>query len=88
MLYPFIKLSDDTSIKHTEMREDKTVDVIIEKKDHKKGLFKAMCTLPDYKWDNVVGFNDKEMNKFQTLIEANSKIIIEASKKGGFIKHK
>lgn len=85
MLYPFIKLQDDTEIGHSEMHEDKTVDVVIKKKDKKRGLFKAICRLPEYKWDNVVGFNDKELERFQKLVEANSKLIVEYSKKGGFL---
>lgn len=85
MLYPFIKLHDDTEITHSEMHEDKTVDVVVKKKDKRKGLLKAMCKLPDYKWDNVVGFNDKELDRFQKLVEANSKLIMEYSKKGGIL---
>lgn len=88
MLYPFIKLHDETEIAHSEMHEDKTVDVVVRKNDKKKGLFKAMCKLPGYKWDNVVGFNDKEMERFQKLVEANSKLIMEYSKKGGIFNNK
>ena len=47
-----------------------------------------MCKLPDYKWDNVVGFNDKEMERFQKLVEANSKLIMEYAKKGGILDNK
>ena len=47
MLYPFIKLHDDTEITHSEMHEDQTVDVVVKKKDHRKGLLKAMCKLPE-----------------------------------------
>lgn len=84
MLYPFIKLQDNTEINHSEMHEDKTVDVVVEKRDKKRGIFsRAMCRLPDYKWDSVVGFNDKEMERFQKLVQANSKLILEYSKKGG-----
>lgn len=87
MLYSFIKLNDDTEINHSEMHEDKTVDVVVQKPDKKKGFYKrAICKLPDYKWDNIVGFNDKELEHFQTLVQANSKIIIDSSKKGGFLK--
>ena len=89
MLYPFIKLHDNTEIVHSEMHEDKTIDVVVEKKDTRKGIFKrAMCKLPEYKWDNVVGFNDTEMEKFQKLVETNSKLIMEYSKKGGILGNK
>ena len=83
MLYPFVKLHDDTEITHSEMHDDETVDVVIEKKDKKKGLLKAMCRLPENQWDSVVGFNDSEMERFQKLVDANSKLIIESAKKGG-----
>ena len=89
MLYPFIKLHDETEINHSEMHEDETVDVVVEKTDKKKGIFsKAMCRLPDYQWDNVVGFNDSELEKFQKLVEANSKLIMEYSRKGGILGNK
>ena len=48
MLYPFMTLNDNTEIVHSEMKEDGTVDVVIETPDERYGFKHAKCTLPGY----------------------------------------
>ena len=50
MMYPFMTLSDETEIVHSEMREDNTVKVYIETPDEKYGFRHASCILPGYEW--------------------------------------
>lgn len=49
MMYPFITLDDDTEIVHSEMREDGTVKVYMEKPVD-GGFHSATCILPNYEW--------------------------------------
>ena len=84
MMYPYLTLDDETEIVHSEMYEDNTVKVYIEKPDEKDGFHYASCFLPKYEWEDIVGFSEKEIDYFQSIIENNAHLIIELSKNGGF----
>ena len=84
MMYPYLTLDDETEIVHSEMLDDNTVKVYIEKPDEKDGFHYASCVLPKYEWTDVFGFDENEINKNQTIIENNAHLIIELSQNGGF----
>lgn len=84
MMYPFMTLNDDTEIVHSEMKPDGRVKVYIERPDEKYGFRHATCWLPDYTWENVYQFSDKEIEQLQKLIESTAHLIMEFSQEGGF----
>lgn len=84
MMYPYLTLDDETEIVHSEMLEDHTVKVYIEKPDEKDGFHNATCYLPQYEWTDILGFDDNEIKKYQAIIENNAHLIIELSQNGGF----
>ena len=84
MMYPFLTLDDQTEIVHSEMREDGTVKVYMEKPDEQDCFHYATCYLPEYRWDDVFGFTEKEMNHLHDVIESTAHLILEYSKEGGF----
>ena len=84
MMYPYLTLDDETEIVHSEMLENETVKVYIEKPDEKDGFHHASCYLPKYEWTDVFGFNESEIKKYQSILENNAHLIIELSKNGGF----
>lgn len=84
MMYPFMTLDDDTEITHSEMLLDGRVKVYIEKPDEKDCFHNATCFLPGYQWENISGFTDKEISKYQEIIESIAHLILEFSQKGGF----
>ncbi len=84
MMYPYITLDDGTEIVHSQMEDDNTVKVYIEKPDEKDGFHYATCLLPEYEWKDIFGFSDDEISRFNTIIENNAHLIIELSKNGGF----
>lgn len=84
MMYPFLTLDDSTEIVHSEMRDDNTVKVYIEKPDAKDCFHHATCYLPSYRWEDVVGFDEKELARLQEIIESTARLIIEFSQSGGF----
>jgi len=84
MMYPYLTLDDDTEIVHSEMLEDNTVKVYIEKPDEKDGFHHASCYLPRYEWKEIFGFTNEEIKAFQSIIENNAHLIIELSQNGGF----
>lgn len=84
MKYPLLTLNDETEITHSEMLTDNEVEVFVEKPDEKDGFHSAVCRLPKYRWENIRGFTDEEIQKYQSIIESVSHLIIEFSQHGGF----
>lgn len=84
MMYPFMTLNDNTEIVHSEMQPDGRVKVYIETPDEKVCFRHASCWLPEYSWENVCGFSDEEIAKFQEIIESTAHLIMEFSQEGGF----
>ena len=85
MMYPFMTLNDDTEITHSEMKPDGRVKVYIETPDVKDGFHNATCWLPDYTWENVNGYTEKEMACFQNLVRNNAHLMLEFSQDGGVL---
>jgi hypothetical protein len=84
MMYPYMTLNDDTEITHSEMKPDGTVKVYIETPDEKVCFCHATCWLPEYKWEDVYAYSDKDIEKFQEIIESTAHLIMEFSQEGGF----
>lgn len=84
-MYPFMTLNDDTEITHSEMKADGKVKVYIETPDINDGFHNATCWLPDYKWEDIVGYSETEMTYFKQLIQNNAHLIIEFSQEGGIL---
>lgn len=84
MMYPFMTLSDDTEITHSEMLPDGKVKIYIETPDEKDCFHNAYCILPEYEWKDINGFTDEEIAKFQEIIESTAHLIMEFSQEGGF----
>lgn len=84
MMYPFMTLNDDTEITHSEMKPDGRVKVYIETPDLKDGFHNATCYLPDYTWEDIVGYSETELDYFKHLVRDNAHLIMEFSQEGGF----
>ena len=83
MMYPFIKLEDDTEIVHSELFENETVKVYIEK-PILGGFHSATCYLPECQWTEINGFTVEEINKYQEILESTAHLIIRFAQDGGF----
>lgn len=83
MMYPFMTLDDKTEIVHSEMLIDGTVKVYIEKPDEKDCFHYATCYLPDYRWEDIYGFSEDEINKYLDVLKSTAHLILEFSQKGG-----
>ena len=84
MIYPFMTLNDDTEIVHSEMRKDGTVKVYMETPDAELGFKHATCYLPEYKWEDICGYSDDDIARFDEIIKSTANLIMEFSKEGGF----
>ena len=83
-MYPYLTLDDETEIVHSEMNEDGSVRVYIEKADEKDGFHSAYCVLPTYQGQEIDGFSEAEIAAYQRLLEKNAHFILELSQSGGF----
>ena len=84
MMYPFLQIDGDTEIVHSEMQPNGRVKVYIEKPDAKDGFHHATCFLPGYQWEDISGFSQKEIARFQEVLESTAHLILEFSQQGGF----
>ena len=87
MVYPFVELNDGTNIVHSEAKikdGKEIVKVYMEKPDAKLGFRHATCWLPEYKWEDIYGFTEKEMEYLKGFVESTAHIIIRLARCGGF----
>lgn len=84
MMYPFMTIDNDTEVVHSERYEDGRVKVYIETPDEKDGFHNAVCWLPDYKWENVSGYSEEEIERFKRYVQNNAHLIMEFASEGGF----
>ncbi len=78
-VYPYATLSDTTEIVHFEIKPNGKVKVYIEKAVY-NGFHNATCYLPDYTWENIIGFSDDEIAYYKEFIENNAHLIMEFAK--------
>lgn len=84
MMYPFLTLSDETEIVHSELLEDNSVKVYIEKPDEVDCFHHMTCLLPSYEIKEVFGFEPKEVDKYMNLVHDTAHLILQFAKEGGF----
>ena len=84
VMYPFLTLDDGTEIVHSQILEQGKVEVYVEKADAKDGFHHATCFLPEYRWEDVFGFTQEDIARYQRIIENSANLIIEFAKDGGF----
>ena len=84
MMYPFLQLEDKTEIVHSEMNHNEKVKVYIEK-SVEGGFHSAVCYLPKYEWDEIIGFSNDDVLRYQEIIESTAHLIMRFAKDGGFM---
>ena len=84
VMYPFVTLDDGTEIVHSQILEQGKVKVYVEKADAKDGFHHATCFLPEYRWEDIFGFTQEDIARYQRIIENSANLIIEFAKDGGF----
>ena len=83
MMYPFMTLDDGAEIVHSEMREDDSVKVYIEKPDARDCFHHATCWLPSYRWEDVEGFSPEELARYDEVIRSTAHLILRFAQEGG-----
>ena len=76
MMYPFFTLDDSAEIVHSEMRPNGTVKVYVEKPDAQDGFHSAVCILPGYQWQDITGFSQAELDRYDEVIHSTAHLIL------------
>ena len=84
MMYKFLTLEDGSEIVHSDMYPDGIVKVYIERPDPDLCFKHASCYLPAYEWEDVLGFTNEELERYQDVIASTAHLIMEFSRNGGF----
>jgi hypothetical protein len=84
MVYPFLTLDDGTEIVHSEYHDDGTVKVYMETADEVLGFKHATIWLPSYQREDICGYPEDDIKRFEEIIRSTEHLIIRLSKEGGF----
>ena len=84
MMYPFMTLADGTEIVHSQMYDDGSVKVYMEKPDEKDCFHYATCYLPEYEWEDIHGFSNTKIEHLKEVITSTAHLILQFSECGGF----
>ena len=82
MMYPFLTMNDHTEIVYSHLLDDGRVKIYVEKPDEQDGFHYAVCFLPGYRWEDIVGFGDAEIQEYQKVIEASAEQIMRLATSG------
>lgn len=77
MMYPFMTLDNDTEVVHSELQADGRVKVYFETPEEKDGFHHAVCWLPEYKWEDIRGYLESELNRYKKFVVDNAHLIME-----------
>ncbi len=86
MIYEYMTLPDETSIVHTDIikKDGKDCVKIYIERPVVGGFDNAVCWLPDYKWEDIRGFSQKEIDHFSDIIHSGAHLFFEFARNGGF----
>ena len=85
MMYPYMTLSDETEIVHSQLIEDKGIKKVIVNFERPidNGFDSARCELPEYKWTEKEGYSDEEIAFFEKLLHSNAHLLYKYAANGG-----
>ena len=85
MMYPYMTLSDETEIVHSQLIEDKGIKKVIVnfERPTDNGFDSARCELPEYKWTEKEGYSDEEIAFFEKLLHSNGHLLYKYAANGG-----
>lgn len=74
MMWGYVKFPDETQVAYSDIREDGTVLIRIERPAD-MGFDSAECLMPAYRWGKVNGFTPEEVEAFDTFLHNNAPLI-------------
>ena len=85
MMYPYMTLSDETEIVHSQLIEDKGIKkgIVNFERPTDNGFDSERCELPEYKWTEKEGYSDEEIAFFEKLLHSNAHLLYKYAANGG-----
>ena len=84
MMYPFLTLDDGTEIVHSELKDDGPRQGLY-RKAGRPGLLPSRDVLAaGLHLEDVFGFSDEDVKRYQQVIESTAHLIMRFSQEGGF----
>ena len=85
MLYPYMTLSDETEVLHTQLIEKDGVNTVLVhfERATDSGFDSARCELPSYRWLYNEGYSTSEIELFTKLLESNAHLLFRYAENGG-----
>lgn len=82
MMWEYVRFEDDTQVSYSDVREDNTVLVVIER-PRDWGFDTAKCLLPAYRWVENSGFDDADLGRLDEFVRNNAPLIMRFAYEGG-----
>lgn len=82
MMWEYVRLEDDTQISYSDVRDDNTVEVVVER-PRDWGFDTAKCLLPSNEWTFNEGFSDGDLAWLNDFIRNNAALIMRFAYEGG-----
>lgn len=79
MFYGYVKLEDETQFTYSELREDQTVLVGVERPTD-MGFDSAECLLPSFRWGKIKGFSKEDIAWLDTFVRNNAPLIMRLAR--------
>lgn len=76
-VWPYLKICDsETQFAYSDPSEDGTVDVYVER-PRDMGFDSATCRIPSYRWRDVDGFSEEDLQELDVFVRNNAPLILE-----------
>ena len=74
-MWEYVRLEDDTQVSYSEVREDNTVKVVVER-PRDWGFDTAECILPAFNWVSKEGFSEADLKELDDFVRNNAPLIL------------
>lgn len=75
MFYDYAELEDGTQVAYSNVLDDGTVDVSVER-PVELGFDSARCSIPAFEWSDIEGFSKADMAKIDAFVHSNAPLIL------------
>lgn len=79
MLYDYAELEDGTQLAYSNVLDDGTVEVSVER-PIELGFDTVRCALPACEWTKAEGFSDSDMKRLDTFVHNNAPLILRLAR--------
>ena len=82
MMWEYVQFADDTQVSYSDVRDDNTVLVVVER-PRDWGFDTARCLLPPFSWVENDGFDEEALAELDRFVRNNAPLIMRLAYEGG-----